>query len=98
MRSHRLSRLAVLTQGVALVGFGLAELACSKEPNVNGPVKEGPHINAPPDKPMPSSSAPEPPHVNAPIAQGTSAPSASAAAPSASTAPSAAPSAKPAKK
>jgi len=97
MRSHRLSRLAVLTQGVALVGFGLAEIACSKEPNVNGPVKEGPHINAPPDKPTPSSSAPEAPHVNAPIAQGTSAPSASAA-PSALAAPSAALSAKPAKK
>jgi hypothetical protein len=55
MRHHRLDRLARLTQGAALVGVGLFDVACNKEP-----VKpEEPHINAT-AMPMPSESAPLP--------------------------------------
>jgi hypothetical protein len=43
MRSHRLNRLALLTHGVALIGLGGADLACSKEP-VNDPIS----VNSPP--------------------------------------------------
>jgi hypothetical protein len=32
MRHHRLERLARLTQGAALVGIGLVDVGCSKEP------------------------------------------------------------------
>jgi hypothetical protein len=32
MRPHRLDRLARLTQGAALVGIGLFDAACGKEP------------------------------------------------------------------
>lgn len=60
MRSHRLSRLALLTQGVALVGLGLSELACSKDPPPVTSGSEPPHMNAPPESPPP------PKHVNAP--------------------------------
>lgn len=50
MRSHRLDRLARLTQGVALVGLGISGVACGGEPRVNSPHKdEQPHINAPPE-------------------------------------------------
>lgn len=85
MRRHRLHRLTLLTQGVALVGLGLAEGACHKDPPPLQP--DEPHINAPPD---PTVSAPTPPpsvpvHVNAPAP--TTPPS---AAPLASGAPSAA--------
>ena len=72
MRSHRLNRLTLLTQGIALIGFGMSELACgnASPPIVNGPAPEAPHVNAPP--------APtEPAHVNAPP---TTAPSGSASA------------------
>ena len=74
MGNHRLRRLAQLTQGAALIGLGLSTSACEKDPQVNAPYKEKPHINAPPD-PQPSASvassasAPEPvdpPHVNSP--------------------------------
>lgn len=50
MRSHRLDRLARLTQGVALVGLGITGVACGGEPRVNSPhPDEKPHINAPPE-------------------------------------------------
>ena len=55
MRNHRLNRLALLTQGIALVGFGISTtLACGDPPHVN---------SAPPQ-------SPEPPHVNAPPSPG----------------------------
>lgn len=48
MRPHRLSRLTLLTQGIALVGFGVNETACHKDVTyVNGPDPDI-HINAPP--------------------------------------------------
>ena len=65
MRSHRLNRLALLTQGVALVGLGAADIACSKEP-----VPEQLHINSPPSPT--DAAAPTPAfdaagiHINAP--------------------------------
>lgn len=50
MRSHRLDRLARLTQGIALVGLGISEAACGGEPRVNSPRRdEQPHINGPRD-------------------------------------------------
>jgi hypothetical protein len=53
MRHHRLERLARLTQGAALVGASLFDVACGKEP-----VKpEEPHINSPPN-PTPTESVP----------------------------------------
>ena len=73
MRSHRLNRLTLLTQGIALIGFGMSELACGEKPTMNGPAPESPHVNAPP--------SPEPPHVNAPPSPGPSG-SASATPPS----------------
>ncbi len=49
MRHHRLSRLTLLTQGLALIGLGVGESACHKEPMVNGPAPDTDlHINAPP--------------------------------------------------
>jgi hypothetical protein len=65
MRSHRLTRLALLTHGVALVGLGSADLACSKEP-VNEPI----HVNSPPLPlpPQPMTDA-EPIHVDSPPIQ-----------------------------
>jgi len=48
MRSKRLERLAQLTRGAALVGLGITEAGCAKEP------MEPIHINAPPD-PQPTS-------------------------------------------
>jgi hypothetical protein len=98
MRSHRLDRLALLTQGIALIGFGLADVACGKD---GAPASDPPHLNAPPAPASATPSAPaapvEPPHVNAPPAPAPSAsssatPSASSATPSASS--SAAPSPK----
>ena len=84
MRSHRLSRLTLLTQGIALIGFGMSELACAKEqPTVNGPSPEPHHINAPPDPPASASAVPpgsELPHMNAtatPPPSGSAAPSSS---------------------
>ena len=56
MRSHRLNRLALLTQGVALIGLGAADMACSKEP-VPDPIS----VNSPP-QPEPSRQ----PTMNAP--------------------------------
>lgn len=54
MHAHRLKRLALLTQGAALVGFGISELACDQSsPPVDDVKKEDIHINAPPD-PAPS--------------------------------------------
>jgi hypothetical protein len=51
MRPHRLGKLTLLTQGIALVGFSAGEAACHHEANLNGPYN-GPdnsvHINAPP--------------------------------------------------
>jgi hypothetical protein len=75
MRSHRLNRLTLLTQGIALVGFGMSELACGNKPTVNGPAPEEPHINAPP--------TPEPAHVNAMPTPGPSASGSGSATPSA---------------
>ena len=43
MRSHRLNRLALLTQGAALVGLGLSQLACGKDA---APPNEPIHVNA----------------------------------------------------
>jgi hypothetical protein len=86
MRSHRLSRLTLLTQGIALIGFGMSELACAKDqPNVNGPNPEPLHINAPPT-PTASDSAVVPTPDNMPHMNATATPPASAsAAPSSST-------------
>jgi hypothetical protein len=56
MRPHRLSRLTLLTQGLALIGIGAGESACHKEPMVNGPDPDL-HINAPP---TPMDAAPDP--------------------------------------
>jgi hypothetical protein len=58
MRSHRLNRLALLTQGVALIGVGAADVACSKEP-----VAEPIHINATAE---PQLDASRPPTMNSP--------------------------------
>jgi hypothetical protein len=66
MRDHRLNRLALLTQGVALVGLGISQLGCGKDA---APPNELPHINAPP-QPVSTDAAP-------PVAPPT--PSASAA-------------------
>ena len=52
MRSHRLNRLALLTQGVALIGLGASDMACSKEP-VADPI----HVNSPPQDPPPQPAA-----------------------------------------
>jgi hypothetical protein len=41
MRFHRLTRLARLTQGAALVGVGLVDSGCQKDPP-----PEPPHINS----------------------------------------------------
>jgi len=49
MRPHRLSRLTLLTQGIALIGIGVGEGACKEPPMVNGPdPNHDIHINAPP--------------------------------------------------
>ncbi len=62
MRSHRLNRLALLTQGVALIGLGAADMACSKEP-----VSEPIHINSPPQPdPVPDAASFPRPTINAP--------------------------------
>lgn len=59
MRPHRLGRLTLLTQGLALVGLGAFAPACQKEPSmVNGP-DPNLHINAPPT-PMDAAADPEP--------------------------------------
>ena len=69
MRSHRLNRLALLTQGAALVGLGLSALACG----------DPPHVNAPPKEPVvaPEPAAPKPEHMNAPPPSGSASPVAS---------------------
>lgn len=59
MRSHRLNRLALLTQGVALIGLGATDLACGKEKT-----NEQIHINSPP-QPVPTMDA-QPPTINSP--------------------------------
>src|ERR1700733_9649380 len=90
MRAHRLQRLKLLTQGVALLGIG-GQAGCHDQP------PDTVHINAPfvvYDAGAPSS---EPPHINAPMVPadaGSAVPSASASA-SASGAPSAVPASKP---
>jgi len=63
MRSHRLNRLALLTQGVALIGLGAADLACSKEP-----VAEPIHVNATaqPEPVAPDAASFPRPTINAP--------------------------------
>jgi len=71
MRNHRLDRLARLTQGAALVGLGMTQLACSKdgtsppaEPvHVNSPPMPRPEVDAAPPAALPSES---PPSANAP--------------------------------
>jgi hypothetical protein len=65
MRSHRLARLARLTQGAALVGAGLFDSGCKKEQ------VEPPHINAtatPTTEPPPPTedAGLAPPTINAP--------------------------------
>lgn len=93
MRSHRLDRLAKLTQGVALVGLGLTEAACGGEPRVNSAPK-GPGVNIVEmgDAGAPTSDAPapsgapatadvgpgKPVHMNAPSSTGSATPIASA--------------------
>jgi hypothetical protein len=75
MRHHRLDRLARLTQGAALVGMGLFDVACNKEP-----VKpEEPHINSPPQPdPTPSNiginATATPPPADTPDAGGAAPP------------------------
>jgi hypothetical protein len=54
---HRLTRLALLTQGVALVGAGAAGAACGKESGLTGRDHEPLHINATMD---PDASVPPP--------------------------------------
>jgi hypothetical protein len=67
MRNHRLNRLALLTQGVALVGIGMSALAaCNDPPHVNSPPPDRPNINSPPQQPLPSAAPVEPDHVNGP--------------------------------
>lgn len=61
MRSHRLNRLALLTQGVALIGLGAGNAACSKEP-VNDPIS----VNSPPQTPEPPAWDAAAIHINAP--------------------------------
>ena len=58
MRAHRLNRLALLTRGIAVVGLGLADLACGK----SAPAPEEPHINSPPE-PSPLNAADPAPTV-----------------------------------
>ena len=79
MRAHRLKRLQLLTQGVALLGLGGVEAACHNEP------PDTVHINAPytpPDAGAQAEPTVEPPHVNAPYiapdASAATAPTASA--------------------
>ena len=81
MKNHRLSRLTLLTQGIALIGFGMSELACAKEqPNVNGPKPDDQlHINAPP-QPTASDSAVVPTGDNMPHMNATATPPSSASA------------------
>lgn len=72
MRSHRLDRLARLTQGAALVGLGVFAAGCNNEPkHTNAPdpnaTGEPIHINAT-ATPQPSAS------VTAPTAVDTTAP------------------------
>ena len=59
MRAHRLRRLQLLTQGVALLGMGVAETACQSPP-------DSIHINAPYVPPDAGQPPVEPPHLNAP--------------------------------
>jgi hypothetical protein len=81
MKNHRLSRLTLLTQGIALIGFGMSELACAKEqPNINGPKPDDQlHINAPP-QPTASDSAVVPTGDNMPHMNATATPPSSASA------------------
>jgi hypothetical protein len=60
MRNHRLHRLALLTQGVALVGLGMSQLACGKD---GAPPGEPIHVNSPAPTP------PTPPTPPAPVAE-----------------------------
>jgi len=64
MRSKNLTRLARLTQGIALVGFGASELACAKDSPSGGSEPDF-HINAPPT-PTPSAPVTAPPAADAP--------------------------------
>lgn len=57
MRNHRLGRLALLTQGVALVGLGMTQLACGKDAS---PPVEPVHVNSPPLPEADASTAPTP--------------------------------------
>lgn len=60
MRNHRLGRLALLTQGAALVGLGMTQLACRKDAT---PPAEPVHVNSPPLSPASASAATPPPPV-----------------------------------
>ena len=69
MRNRRLGRLALLTQGAALVGLGMTQLACRKDAT---PPAEPVHVNSPPLPPLPplppasaSAATPPPPVLTA---------------------------------
>src|SRR5690348_3658876 len=68
MRHHRLNRLALLTQGAALVGLGISQLGCGKDA---APPTERPHINSPPE-PVPADAASPPPPTPTASASGSS--------------------------
>ena len=78
MRTPRLHRLTLLTNGVALLGFGISDLACHKDPPQPPEVI---HINAPPI-PVPSGATDPPPpgSGSAAASDGGAAPDLSAAA------------------
>jgi len=70
MRSHRLNRLALLTQGVALVGLGISALACGDPPRVNAPPSEPPQVNSPPKEPPVASASATPSASSSAVTKG----------------------------
>ncbi len=103
MHKHRLDRLARLTQGVALLGFGVGSLAaCNNDPkHINSPDPNEPiHVNATaeptgstaPSAPTPSASTPpagtgSPVGMNGPTTPTPSASASGSAAPKPTTPP-----------
>ena len=68
MRNHRLGRLALLTQGAALVGLGMTQLACGKDAT---PPVEPLHVNSPPIPQAEVDAAPPAPSAQAAPSAGT---------------------------